>query len=403
MTRSLQQRIAFQVLLACLALSGCSLLPGASDEDDGDSDDGDDNGGGKGGSGGGGNSACSGCADAACSNEASNCDSTAGCRDVLDCILGCDATDATCQVGCVPQTSEGATAYAAAATYYSCAITSCYQECVAGVGGSSGGGGTSGAGGSAGDAGSGNTGAGGANGGTAGTNGGTAGTFGGSAGSAGSTGGSAGATGGSGGTGALGPGVHWLSIEGSWADISAEPNGALGISGALYAFGDSCAQITWNEATRCVTGSLCDPGANFENWGIAVGFDFHNTGAAGVPPNTKMPWNAGTVNARGVAYEVTGTAPALQAWITNMDPMWNGMCTADDCGINGPPDGTASATLGMVGNLYFNTLQKDDWGGTGTVYTFNPANILSLQFKLASVASGPVAFNFCVSRIGIVI
>jgi hypothetical protein len=251
---------------------------------------------------------------------------------------------------------------------------------------------------------SGGSGVGGTNGGTntGGAN--TGGTFptGGTPSTGGTTGGSA-TTGGAGGSGPLTPGVHWLSIEGSWADISAEPNASLGISGALYAFADSCAQITWDEATRCVTGTLCDPGATFENWGMAVGFDLRNTGAAGTPANTKMPWNAGAVGAMGIAYQISGTAPALQAWITNMDPVWNGMCTADDCAINGPPDGSPAATLSSVGNLYFSTLVKDDWGGSGTIYTFNPSNILSLQFKMASVASGPVPFSFCVDRIGIII
>jgi hypothetical protein len=198
------------------------------------------------------------------------------------------------------------------------------------------------------------------------------------------------------------PGVNWISFEGSWADSSVAPNGALGISGAVYAFGDSCAQLTWNEATRCVSGTLCDPGPTFANWGIAVGFDLHNTGAAGMPPNTKMPWSAAAVNATGIAYQVSGTAPGLQVWITNMDPMWNGMCMADDCAINGPPDGTRSATLTSVGNLYFNGLVKDDWGGTGTIYAFNPANMLAVQFKMAAVVSGPVPFSFCIDRIGII-
>jgi hypothetical protein len=396
MTRSLGYRTALKLVATGLCISACGLLPDSgadSDDDDDDDSSGGSKGGKPGGSGGSAGSnptACRNCAEAACANEAQTCATTNGCSAIADCFFACDLTDSLCQANCVPTDAAGAMAYAAAAPYYSCAVVQCLEECSPSVGGNGGGGGVSG--------GASGSGAGGANTGGALPTGGTPST-GGTTGGSGPTGG----VGGAGGSGPLTPGVHWLSIEGSWADISAEPNASLGVSGALYAFADSCAQITWDEATRCVTGTLCDPGATFANWGMAVGFDLRNTGADGVPANTKMPWNAGAVGAMGIAYQISGTAPGLQAWITNMDPVWNGMCTADDCAINGPPDGSASATLSSVGNLYFSTLVKDDWGGSGTIYTFNPANILSLQFKLASVVSGPVPFSFCVDRIGIII
>ena len=401
MTRSHGYRTAPKLLATVLCISACGLLPdsGADNDDDEEDSTGGSRGGtrargGTGGSAGSNPTACRNCANASCSGEAATCASTTGCQAIADCMFGCDLTDSLCLGNCVPTDSEGATAYAAAAPYYSCAVVQCLEECGPDVGGSGGSGGGGGVSGSTGGAGVGGT--------TGGAN--TGGTFptGGTPATGGTTGGS-GMTGGAGGTGPLTPGVHWLSIEGSWADISAEPNASLGISGALYAFADSCAQITWDESTRCVSGTLCDPGATFANWGMAVGFDFHNTGAAGTPANTKMPWNAGAVGARGIAYQISGTAPGLQGWITNMDPVWNGMCTADDCSIAGPPDGTPTATLSSVGNLYFDTLVKDDWGGSGTIYTFSAANILSLQFKMASVVSGPVAFSFCIDRIGIII
>jgi hypothetical protein len=213
------------------------------------------------------------------------------------------------------------------------------------------------------------------------------------------TGGSAGATGGSGG---LGTGIQWLSFDGSWADLAAEPNGALNISGSVYAYQDACAQVTYDAATRCVSGTLCAPGADSANWGMAVGFDFHNTGEEGTPPNTKLRWNATTAGAIGVAWQVSGSAPGLQVWITNMDPTWNGQCAADDCAINGPPDGKPTTFANTEDSLYLNNLVKDNWGGTGTIYTFDPTNILALQFKLAAVVSGATAFSFCIDRIGII-
>jgi hypothetical protein len=197
-------------------------------------------------------------------------------------------------------------------------------------------------------------------------------------------------------------GIQWLSIDGSWADPSEAPNGELGISGSFYAFGDSCAEVFYDEVTRCISGTLCDPGPSFANWGAAIGFDFYTTGAEGSPPNVKQPWNASTIGAIGLAWEISGTAPGLQVWITNMDPIWNGMCTADDCGIDGPPDGKASTVLGRQDTLNFNGMVKDDWGGAGTPHAFDRTNILAIQFKLAAVISGPTPFSFCIDRLGVI-
>jgi hypothetical protein len=196
-------------------------------------------------------------------------------------------------------------------------------------------------------------------------------------------------------------GTNWLTFSGSWAAAEAGVNGALNISGALYAFGDSCATMTWDETTRCLTGTLCEPGADFANWGVSVGFDFHNTGETGTPPNTKLPWSASAVAATGVAWAVSGTAPGLQVWVTNMDASFGSQCTVDECAINGPPDGRASTTLNGPDSMLFSGMVKDDWGGSGTTYTFDSSRILALQFKLASVVSGAASFNFCIDQIGI--
>jgi hypothetical protein len=397
MARILDSSVVPWVLLLSFCFSAC-VFPAEHKDDDDDDDGGVGGGPGKGGKSGGGgksgvdDSACFDCADAPCSSEASACDATRGCRGVLSCILGCDAGDPQCQVDCVPQTSEGAMAYSAAVTYYSCAAFECATECVPGAGGTGG------------DGGGGNAGTGGANGGTgpAGGGGGVGGT--GTGGVA--TGGNAGSlpTGGTGGDPLTpGSGIHWLTFDGSWADPSSDPNGPLQISGSMYSYGDGCATVAYDMATRCVSGVLCDPGPEFANWGMAIGFDFHNTGAEGTPPNTKMPWNAPGVGAVGVAWQVSGTAPGLQVWLTNMDPMFGGQCMLDECAINGPPDGKRSTVLGVTDSASFNNLVKDDWGGMGTVYAFNPANILAIQFKLAAVVSGPVTFDFCIDRIGVIL
>jgi len=402
MAKTQLDRLLTRVLIASLGISACVPFFERADDEDGDDD-------GKGGASNGGtsgtsSSACFDCADEQCSNEAANCDGTNGCRAMAGCLLACEATDSLCLLDCVPQTAEGTRAYAAATPYYACALGAC-DECSGSSGGSGGSSGT-GSGGSSGDGGTSGTGGDAGTGGTFGGSGGTiagGGTFptGGSSGqggSAGSTGGSA--TGGSGGTPT---GIQWLSFDGSWADPSVEPNGTLQISGASYAFGDSCAQVYYDEATRCVSGMLCDPGPTFANWGAAIGFDFHTTGAEGSPPNQKTPWNASNVGAIGLAWQISGSAPGLQVWITNMDPIWNGMCSADDCAINGPPDGKASTILNIQDTLNFGSMVKDNWGGAGTFYTFNRANILAIQFKLAAVISGPTPFSFCIDRLGVVL
>ena len=76
-------------------------------------------------------------------------------------------------------------------------------------------------------------------------------------------------------------GVAWLSLQGSEAPSTEAVNGALGINGALYGYKDDCAPLDWDPVTRCASGRLCTTGANFENWGMAVGFDFFVTGPEG--------------------------------------------------------------------------------------------------------------------------
>jgi hypothetical protein len=343
--------------------------------------------------------ACLVCGASKCPTQASTCASTDGCPGLLSCTLGCSLTDSSCTSSC--GAGSNADASSAAQAYAACAFLQCPAACIPSLSGSGGG---SGAGGSDTTVG----GSGGSTGGMAPSTGGTAPSTGGMAPSTGgmapSTGGVASSTGGmapTGGTGGLVSGVNWLTISEDWADPADAPNGALNISGALYAYGDSCASLTWNPVTRCASGTLCTPGASYQNWGVAVGFDFHNTGANGTPPDTKMTWNPATVGAVGVAWSVSGAAPGLQLWMLQMDPVWNGQCSAASCEIAGPPDGTPTPTL--QGQLRFTNVVKDDWGGSGTNYVFNPAAMQSLQFKLPAVVAGGQSFSFCVDKIGIVL
>jgi hypothetical protein len=203
-----------------------------------------------------------------------------------------------------------------------------------------------------------------------------------------STAGGAVSSGGSGGAG-----VSWLALQGNVAPTNDPANGELGIDGHFYAYADGCATLAWDETSRCATGKLCDS-LGGENWGVAIGFDFVSS------HDIKLTWDPRDVSALGVAFELHGSAPGLQLWVLNMDPIWNGECSAMTCEIAGPPDGRRS--LPLAGQLLFDTMQKDDWGGGGIRYEYDPAAVHALQFKLPSIEVGAASFSFCLDALGIV-
>jgi hypothetical protein len=226
----------------------------------------------------------------------------------------------------------------------------------------------------------------------------------GAAGEAGAAGGNlpvGGSPGGSAGAGGGGPvRVTWLTLEGSEAPGVAPTNAALGINGHFYAYADDCAELEWDETSRCASGKLCDA-LGGQNWGVAVGFDFNSTGADGDPPSTKLTWDPRESGTLGVAFEIGGgAAPGLQLWVLNMDPVWAGQCSAMTCEIAGPPDGRR--LLPRVGELLFDSMQKDDWGGGGIPYEFDPAAVHALQFKLPAIEVGAATFDFCIETLGVI-
>jgi hypothetical protein len=322
--------------------------------------------------------ACLACAQTNCASDAAACKASSGCTDLVNCILDCN-TDATCLANCGTGASTDTGTKAVA--YESCAITQCISDCVyvpSGAGGSSnpgtGGSATSGGG----DVGTGNGGAGQ------------------------STGGAGSGTAGATGTPPSTPtsGVNWLTLVADGAPPDQGVNGALGVDGVLYAYGDGCATMTWEPSSRCVVGNLCLASAT--SWGVAIGFDFYNSGATWVPPNTKHAWSATAAGATGLAWQDTGQLPSgLQVWVQNMDPSFNGSCSATSCDINGPADGASAAPLD--GQFSFATMQKDNWGGTGISYVFSPTDISALQFKIpGALDSEETQYQLCVDAIGVV-
>jgi hypothetical protein len=207
------------------------------------------------------------------------------------------------------------------------------------------------------------------------------------AGGTGATTGSGGSTTGAGG----GPNtlmITPLTIVENYAASDDAPNGTFGISGLFYAFADACVTPTlvWDETTRCMSGTLCSPSVNSDYWGATLAFDFNYDFVS----EAKLTWDPVAYGVIGVAWEIQGTAPSLQAWVTNMDAAHGSACTADTCDIAGPPDGKASA--GLSDYLLFSNMVKDDWGGAGELYSYASGRTLSLQFKLPSIQAGAVPF-----------
>lgn len=194
--------------------------------------------------------------------------------------------------------------------------------------------------------------------------------------------------------------VTWLTLVESQAPSTEPSNAALGINGKLYAYADGCAVWDWDAATRCASGRLCTAGANFENWGIAVGFDFHATGPEGSPPDSKLVWDPEQAGVRGVTWRISGNAPGVQLWVLNMAPAFHGACGEQTCEIAGPPDGAAAPSL--EGSLFFDHMVKDYWGGQGEPYTYDSSAVFALQFKLPAINVGSASFDFCIDALGVI-
>ncbi len=198
------------------------------------------------------------------------------------------------------------------------------------------------------------------------------------------------------GSGAL-SGTQWIAFDGALAEPTVYPNSAMGISGLIYAYSDGCASMNWDPETRCVSGTLCPPGADYSNWGIGLYFDFDYNPYS----NAKRTWNPEQFGAAGMAWVVNGEAPGLEVWVNCMDPAYGGICSADYCAIAGPPDG-ASAVLPGYGALYFDAMEKADWGGTGTAYGYDPALTFEVMFKLNSIEARSYDYGFCLDDLGVI-
>jgi hypothetical protein len=198
--------------------------------------------------------------------------------------------------------------------------------------------------------------------------------------------------------------IVWLRLERDEAPSGLAPNGELGLNGVFLASWDSCAEASWDPETRCLRGTLCDPGPEWENYGADVNFAFRRTEVEEVPSNSIMTWNPAAAAVRGLAWETSGTENVYGVYVLNMDPAWGGVCPSWPCTVFGPADGTfdGPGTLEWEptapnGHLLFNSMVKEDWGGIGINYAFDYRQVVSVQFKIFPEA-GP--FEFCVDRLG---
>ena len=133
---------------------------------------------------------------------------------------------------------------------------------------------------------------------------------------------------------------------------------------------------------------------------VAVGFDLNVTPASGEPPITKLVWDPRDVGVKGFAWRIRGEAPAAQLWVLNMDPQFGGACPEETCEIAGPPDGNDA--IALDGHLLFTSMNKDDWGGGGVPYDFDPGLVHALQLKLPTVRARGESFDFCIEALGVV-
>lgn len=77
---------------------------------------------------------CVTCGDSACPTEKSECDATAGCKELRSCTLGCANGDTACQTECANTAASNYAAATAAANYLACAVMHCASECTVGAG-----------------------------------------------------------------------------------------------------------------------------------------------------------------------------------------------------------------------------------------------------------------------------
>jgi hypothetical protein len=219
-------------------------------------------------------------------------------------------------------------------------------------------------------------------------------------------------SGGTGGTGMVAEGVP-LPIMDGWVDASM----AIGIQGAIFAYGDPTSKMGWMDKTlmgtqaclagtaakvdmtapACATMMFTPPATDCygEFWGAAIGLNLNQpidmTTMKGVDP--PLTFDAGAKAITGFAFEISGTTvpTSLRFKVENS--------TGEFCNI-----GPVKAVMKGPNSFKFSELHEKCYQPKDTALK-NPtaetgkANLVKIAWQVVTNTTAAVPFDYCVSNI----
>jgi hypothetical protein len=232
-------------------------------------------------------------------------------------------------------------------------------------------------------------------------------------GTANNTSGSGGSTGGgTGGTGMVAEGVPLPILDG-WVDA----NEAIGIQGAIFAYGDATSKMGWMDktlmgseaclagtaakvdmmSTACTTMMFTSPATDCygEYWGAAIGLNLNQPidMASGKGVDPPLTFDAGAKAITGFAFEISGdpVPTSLRFKVEN--------ATGEFCNI-----GAVKAVMKGPNSFKFSELHEKCWEKKETAL-MNPtaemgkSNLIKIAWQVVTNTTAAVPFNYCVSNI----
>ena len=217
--------------------------------------------------------------------------------------------------------------------------------------------------------------------------------------------------GGTGGTGMVAEGIPLTAMDG-WVDASE----AIGIQGAIFAYGDATSKMGWTEnfvgasaclkgtaakvdtmSTACTTMMFTPPATDCygEYWGAAIGLNLNQpidmTTMMGVDP--PLTFDAGAKAVTGFAFEITGEVvpTSLRFKVEN--------ATGEFCNI-----GAVKAVKKGANEFKFSELHTKCWEPKATAEK-NPTaetgktNLIKIGWQVVTNTTSAVPFDYCVANI----
>ena len=224
-------------------------------------------------------------------------------------------------------------------------------------------------------------------------------------------GGTGGSSGGSGGSGMVAEGIPLTAMEG-WVDASE----AIGIQGAIFAYGDATSKMGWMEnfvganaclkgtaakvdmmSTPCTTMMFTSPATDCygEYWGAAIGLNLNQpidpVSMKGVDP--PLTFDAAAKGVTGFAFEISGEVvpTSLRFKVEN--------ATGEFCNI-----GAVKAVVKGANSFKFADLHTKCWEKKETAM-MNPTaetgntNLIKIGWQVVTNTTSTVPFDYCVSNI----